>query len=110
MENLTSDVFGNNSFDQFPVHESRYEKIIVLFWLGVVIYLGIAILSIIGNGLVLKTAMENFNMGRLRHLDAVIKSLAVADMLYGLIGAPCKIAVDYYVGKYNDNWEILPIF
>ena len=101
MKNLTRDVFGNDSFRSLPVHESMYDRIIVIFWFGVVFYLGIAILSIFGNGLVLKTSMENFNKGRLRHLDAVIKSLAVADMLYGLMGVPCKISVGYYFGKYN---------
>ena len=79
--------------------ESTYEKIIVLFWMGVVLYLGLGLLALIGNGLVLYTSFGDLNMGPLRHLDNVIKSLAVADMLYGLLGVPCKVVADYFVGK-----------
>ena len=79
--------------------ESTYEKIIIVFWMGVVLYLGLGLLALIGNGLVLYTSFGDLNMGPLRHLDNVIKSLAVADMLYGLLGVPCKVVADYYVGK-----------
>ena len=68
-------------------------------WMGVVLYLGLGILAFIGNGLVLYTSLGDLNMGPLRHLDNVFKSLAVADMLYGIIGVPCKVAADYYVGE-----------
>ena len=90
--------FIKNSTD-FPFEaESTYEKIVVVFWMGVVLYLGLGLLAIVGNGLVLYTSLGDMNMGPLRHLDNVIKSLAVADMLYGLIGVPCKVVADYYVG------------
>ena len=100
MENSTN--VGNSSIEFPTAEESTYEKIAVLFWLGVVLYLFLALLAIVGNALVLYTTLEDINMGPLRYLDDVIKSLALADMLYGLIGVPCKITADYYVGKcYN---------
>ena len=102
MDNSTNDIYGNSSIEFPTVEESTYEKVVVLFWLGVVLYLFLALLAIVGNALVLYTTLEDINMGPLRYLDDVIKSLALADMLYGLIGVPCKIAADYYVGKFYD--------
>ena len=93
--------FVGNSAEISSQSESTYDKIEVMFWMGVVLYLGLGILAFIGNGLVLYTSLGDLNMGPLRHLDNVIKSLAVADMLYGIIGVPCKVAADYYVGKCN---------
>ena len=80
--------------------ENAYEKNITLFWAGVTGYLCVAVAAAIGNGLVLYAAYSNRNTGRLRSLDAVIKSLALTDMIFGLIGIPCKILGDYF-GKYN---------
>ena len=93
--------FVGNSTEVSSQSESTYDKIAVMFWMGVVLYLGLGILAFIGNGLVLYTSLGDLNMGPLRHLDNVIKSLAVADMLYGMIGVPCKVAADYYVGECN---------
>ena len=93
--------YVGNSTEVSSLSESTYDKIVVMFWMGVVLYLGLGILAFIGNGLVLYTSLGDLNMGPLRHLDNVIKSLAVADMLYGIIGVPCKVAADYYVGKCN---------
>ena len=88
-----------NATDVSSISESTYEKIVIVFWMGVALYLGLGLLALIGNGLVLYTSFGDLNMGPLRHLDNVIKSLAVADMLYGLLGVPCKVVADYYVGK-----------
>ena len=70
-----------------------------LFLIGSIIYLGLALVAIIGNGLVLYIAANNINLGHLRHMDDVIKSLAVADMLYGLLGVPSNLINNYYLSK-----------
>ena len=103
MENVSrQDTFStSNDSDFLTDSESTYEKIIIVFWSGVVLYLGLGFLALTGNGLVLYTSFGDLNMGPLTHLDNVIKSLAVADMLYGLLGVPCKVVADYFVGKYQ---------
>ena len=53
-----------------------------------------AIVAIVGNGLVLYAAYGKKSLLRvkaLRSLDIVIKSLAVTDLMVGLIGIPCRI-------------------
>ena len=63
------------------------------------IYLVLALTAIIGNGFVLYSATKNVNLGPLSHMDDVIKSLAVADMLYGLLGVPLNLINYYYISK-----------
>ena len=99
IENTTSQGLANISTEFATFKESTYDKIFALFWIGAALYLFLGIVATIGNGLVLYTALGEFNMGPLGHLNNVIKSLAVADMLYGLIGVPCKLSADYYVCK-----------
>ena len=98
MENSTNDILEYSFSGSTMNKESTYEKNIVMFWVGVAIYLILAMVAATGNGLVLYVTFGNFNVGPLRHLDDVIKSLATADMLYGLCGIPLKIATDYYYG------------
>ena len=53
-----------------------------------------AIVAIIGNGLVIYAAYGKKSLLRvkaLRSLDIVIKSLAVTDLMVGLVGIPCRI-------------------
>jgi hypothetical protein len=71
-----------------------------LFLMGSIIYLGLAFVAVIGNGLVLYIAANNINLGHLQDMDDVIKSLAVADMLYGLLGVPSNLINNYYLSKY----------
>jgi hypothetical protein len=79
-----------------------YEKHEPLFYGLTIVYLCIALVAIIGNGLVLYVSYVKRNTGPLKILDGVIKSLAVADMLYGLIGMPCRVISNFYVGKYTE--------
>ena len=79
--------------------ETEYDKYTGWFWTMVAFYVCIAVVTAIGNGLVIYAAYGNRNTGRLRYLDDVIKSLAVADMLFGLIGTPFLL-VSYYMGEY----------
>ena len=60
----------------------------------------ISILAIIGNSLVIYASVSNKNSGPFRFIDGIIRSLAVADLLLGLIGNPF-IVVSYYLGKYK---------
>ena len=76
-----------------------------------------AIVAIVGNGLVLYAAYGKKSLLRvkaLRSLDIVIKSLAVTDLMVGLIGIPCRIiainlqdfsksnlTIGHLVGKYG---------
>ena len=64
-----------NATEASSASESTYEKIVIVFWMGVALYLGLGLLALIGNGLVLYTSFGDLNMGPLRHLDNVIKSL-----------------------------------
>ena len=81
-------------------HETAYEKNKSIFILSVVVYLCIAFVTTVGNGMVIYAGYGSKNQGPLRYLDDVIRSLAVADMLYGLIGTPMLIE-GYYLGKFN---------
>ena len=80
------------------IAENVYEENKGLFWASIVAYLCIAVIAVLGNGLVIYAAYGNNNTGRLRYLDDVVKSLAIADMLFGLIGTPFMI-VNYYLSK-----------
>ena len=75
-----------------------YTEPTALFWALLVFYLCIAVVGIIGNCLVIYASYGNKNSGPLRYLDDVVKSLAVTDMLFGVVGAPCIIFI-YYMGE-----------
>ena len=77
---------------------TSYEKNVELFWCFAFVCLGISIITVIGNGIVIYVSHQTRNTTRLRHLDGVVKSLAVTDFLFGLIGTP-MIAVNYYLRK-----------
>ena len=86
--------------------DNGYEVNLKIFWAGTLFYLVFALIAIIGNGLVLYALKKNINFGCLWHLDGVIKSLATADMLFGLLGAPSNIMYFYckyviQIGKYE---------
>ena len=106
IEETTSIPTAVNDSEAETILASDYERYKALIWGTGIVYLCIAVMAVIGNGLVLYAAYGKRNTGRLRHLDGVVKSLAVADMLFGLIGVPCKLTADYYVGKYNNNFKI----
>ena len=78
--------------------ENVYEKNQALFWLSVVTYLCISLVAVSGNSLVIYAAHGNNNTGPLRYLDNAVKSLAIADMMFGLVGTPLLV-VNYYWGK-----------
>ena len=79
---------------------TSYQKNISLFWCFSAVCLSIAIVTIIGNGMVLAVAKRKQNLSRLRYFDGIVKSLAVTDLLFGLIGVPLMIT-NYYLGRYS---------
>ena len=73
----------------------------------VVLGILVAMVAIMGNGLVLYAAYGKRNsmkFSRLRDLDIVIKSLAVTDLLIGLVGIPAR-ALALWVEGYFDFHE-----
>ena len=89
--------------DRSPINEmnstvlTSYEKNEYLFWCFAFVCLNIAIVTIIGNGIVVIVSHRSRNTQRLRHLDGVVKSLAVTDFTFGVLGTPL-IALNYYLG------------
>ena len=79
---------------------SSYEKNKTLFWCFATVCVIITIITIIGNGIVVIASHQTRNNNRLRHLDGVVKSLAVTDFLFGLFGTPL-VALNYYLGTYD---------
>jgi hypothetical protein len=67
------------------------------FWVYVTTYMLISLISAIANACLLFVTYRERNSGRLRYLDNAIKSLAITDMLFGLIGAPLRVFTDYIV-------------
>ena len=86
--------------------ENTYDRNRAVIWFAFAVYICMAIIATIGNGLVLYAAHVGHNTGRLRYLDGVIKSLAMTDMLFGVIGIPCMLIADYYTGKYDCNFSV----
>ena len=78
---------------------TSYEENLFTFWSVAVIYTSIGIVAILGNGLVLSAIYGSRNLSMLHGFDGVIKSLAVADLLVGLIGVPIRVYESYNLGK-----------
>ncbi len=92
----TVDTNSTENITRTPL--SSYDKNEILFWCFAFVCLSISIITIIGNGIVFFVSHQTRNTTRLRHLDGVVKSLAVTDFLFGLLGPP-MIAVNYYLSK-----------
>ena len=103
--NTNSTLVNEIETDRGPLSGVEREKIV--FWGVSIIYLFIALIAVVGNVLVLYVSLSNRNHGPLKHLDSVIQSLAVADMLFGLIGMPCRIIGTNIVtrGVYKINFD-----
>ena len=96
MEMFTNISTSLNASDSY---KTLFERHMLEFWIWSSLYLCLAIIAIIGNGLVLYAALKTRNLGRLRFFDGTIKSLATTDLLIGLIGIPCRIFAIYFTGK-----------
>ena len=70
----------------------------------VVLYPLIAMIAIMGNGLVLYAAYRKNNPMKFsvyQDMDIVIKSLAITDLLIGLVGIPARILAFWMEGKLD---------
>ena len=66
-----------------------------LFWTAAAVCTLIALFGIIANGLVIYFAKHDLQMiysRTLRHINTVVKHLAVSNLLYGLVGCPLLLA------------------
>ena len=77
---------------------TAYEKNKTMFWAFATFSVLIAILAVIGNGLVIYIAHGVKHVGPLRYLDNVVKSLALTDLAFGLVATPL-IIINYYMGE-----------
>ena len=85
---MTDETTSNPAAVNHSEVESAYERYKGVVWATNAVYLCIAVVAVIGNGLVIYAAYGNKNTGRLSSLDDVVKSLALADMIFGLVGIP----------------------
>ena len=60
----------------------------VVFWLMAIVCTSIVAIGAILNSLVILFAKENPLKGGLRHLNVVVKHLAVSDAMYGFLACP----------------------
>ena len=99
-----SSIVSVNDVIQDNSTETYYDTHKGMFW-GVIAQVSIfAIVATVGNGLVIYASYGSTRSGPMRYLDNIVKSLAVADMLYASIGT----AVDTYhgyLGKCNQKYE-----
>ena len=63
-----------------------------LFWTSAVVSSLIVIFGVIANTLVIYFANQEPPSGTLRHLNKVVKHLAVSDLLYGVLSTPLQLA------------------
>ena len=69
-----------------------------LFWASTSVSIVLAVLAILGNGIVIYVAGRKRKTRTLRYLDNAVRSLAVSDFFIGLIGIPLMITY-YYWGR-----------
>ena len=94
MENLSL-VHSNTTYTAV---KTVYEDTFVMFWGLVTFYICLAVVTVIGNSLVIYAAHVHRDNDISKSLALAIKSLAVADMLFGFVGIPMVI-IGYYYGK-----------
>ena len=95
-ETLASDSISNKT--EVSVPTLNVKDSFVVFWLFLSLTALTSIIAITGNGLVIYAGMRYRNVGRLRYLDGVVKSLALTDLLFALFG-PLANYVNYYLTK-----------
>ena len=72
----------------------------VSLWLPNVLYAIIGIIGITGNGFVIYYAHKSRDTGLFRHLNKVVRNLAITDFLYGLCAIPAEITMSIW-SKYR---------
>ena len=99
-----SSIYNYTQLDLKEIEEpSKYQGNRLIFWVFATAIICIGLIAVVANGIVLYITTFYKNNGPLKSLDSVIKSLAVADMLFGLIGIPCRLIAFWNIGSQN-NW------
>ena len=79
--------------------ESQISKINeIWFWVSTIVIILIIVFGAMSNGLVIYFATHTPMVGPLRHINMVVKHLAVSDLLYGVSSCPFVIA-QWKMGK-----------
>ena len=79
--------------------EDYYRYNVIISWFGVAFSIITSTIAILGNSLVIYAGkQQTANGDSLRYLDNVIKSLAMTDLLFGLIGTPFN-CINIYLGR-----------
>ena len=68
-------------------------------WVLMAITLLSGIMGIVGNGLVIYFSKTGHLAGTFRHLNKVVRNLAIADFLFSILAVPCQVAYWIY-GKF----------
>ena len=98
----TSSIDNYTQLNSKEIEErSIYQGNILIFWIFATTITCIGLIAVVANGIVLYITTFYKNNGPLKSLDSVIKSLAVADMLFGLIGIPCRLIGAWNIGSKN---------
>lgn len=103
-ENVSNNYVTPNDVDQkkylfSTTSSSTYHENKYVLWGIATIMILIGLIAAVSNGLVLYITTFHKNQGPLKSLDCIIKSLAVTDMLFGVIGIPSRLLAAYYKGK-----------
>ncbi len=69
-----------------------------LFWITVAISAILSIINIIGNGMVIFVSCRKKKTAALNNLNNAVRSLAIADLLFGIVVMPV-IILDSYWGE-----------
>ena len=69
------------------------------FYALIAIYTLLSIIGMIGNGLVIYVANRSPKQGALRHLNKVVRNLAVTEFLFNILAAP--LVMTYWTITWN---------
>ena len=64
------------------------EIVEVIHWIIIALCIVVCITGVVGNGLVVYFVVRKDETGAFRHINKVVRNLAITDFLLGLIGAP----------------------
>ena len=106
MSSISATSAVNNSFSTPPIDGVDGQTSWIVFWCSAALCMIAAVISILGNGLVLYVSILNKDIGRFRYVNLVVKNLALCDFLFGLVGTPMT-TLFWYWGK---NISIIFIF
>ena len=68
----------------------------VLFWITVVVSIITFVITIIGNGMVIFVGCRKQKTKSLKNLNNAVRSLAIADLLFGIVGMPVITLYSYW--------------